>query len=350
MIRFRRKVYEKLLDALSKKINLMKDSINENCTDLPAIDGLTDIEKLLESHHIKTGDFLEVVPNTIMGETCWCGNGLIPYKDKIYMIGLFYNLGGEDRTYYANHVAIYNIRTNEWESSEKLKFKRGLGSYCAKDNIVYYFSYEDNRLCSYNLDTGENLDIGIEVSTYKSKALLKMTAYKDNIYFVTNESPEFCIYKIDMSTKSISKYSSYNLRVTHIYSRDLSVGYDNNYIYFSDGVKIYRFDIDTKTYIQAIDLTTIASRRGPFGHMSDYTKYSIDDLLINGDDLLIISRKIISLNLSTKTYKISKSNIRSDVMTTPDNRSSCLYKKTVYVKTEVGEYGRRDYIFAKWFI
>ena len=88
MIRFRRKVYEKLIDALSQKINLMKDSINKNCTDLPAIDGLTDIEKLLESHHIKSGDFLETVSNMVIDGSFWITNGLIPYKDTIYVIGL----------------------------------------------------------------------------------------------------------------------------------------------------------------------------------------------------------------------------------------------------------------------
>lgn len=348
MIRFRRKVYEKLLDALSQKINLMKDSINENCTDLPAIDGLTDIEKLLESHHIKSGDFLEVVPNTIMGETDWYGNGLIPYKNGIYMIGLFSTQNRGDEVYHADCVAIYNIGTNEWESSKKLKFKRGLGSYCAKDNIVYYFSYKDNRLCSYNLDTGENLDTGIVDSTDKYYSLIKMTAYKDNIYFVGYKTPELFVYKIDMSTKSISKYSSYELEDTYLHSRAFSVCYNNNYMYFSDGLKIYRFDIDTRIYIQVIDLTTIASRGDSFGRMRD-TEYSINDLLINGDDLLIISRKIISLNLSTKTYKISKSNICKPFRV-PNTCSSCLYKKTVYVKSESGDYGREDNIFAKWFI
>lgn len=348
MIRFRRKVYEKLIDALSQKINLIKDNINENCINLPAIDGLTDIEKLLESHHIKSGDFLEPASNTIMGETYWYGNGLIPYKDKIYMIGLFSVDPIVIISSSADHVAIYNIRTNEWESSKKLKFKRGLGSYCAKDNIVYYFSYDDNRLCSYNLDTGENLDTGIVASTDKSYLLLKMTAYKDNIYFVGYKTPELYVYKIDMSTKSISKYSSYNLRDTDVSPSNFSVCYDNNYIYFSDGLKIYRFDIDTRTYIQVIDLTTIATRKNYYVQ-TDAIKYSIDDLLINGDDLLIISRKIISLNLSTKTYKISKSNI-SETKNVPKICSSCLYKKAVYVKSGPGDIEGRDNIFVKWFI
>ena len=348
MIRFRRKVYEKLLDALSQKINLIKDNINENCINLPAIDGLTDIEKLLESHHIKSGDFLETVSNMVIDGSFWITNGLIPYKDKIYVIGLISESSAGDYDRYADRVAIYNIRTNKWESSKKLKFKRGLGSYCVKDNIVCYFSHKDNRLCSYNLDTGENLDTGIVASTDKSYLLLKMTAYKDNIYFVGYKTPELYVYKIDMSTKSISKYSSYNLRDTDVSPSNFSVCYDNNYIYFSDGLKIYRFDIDTRTYIQVIDLTTIASRKDSWGRMR-YTGYSIDDLLINGDDLLIISRKIISLNLRTKTYKISKSNI-SETKNVPKICSSCLYKKAVYVKSGPGDIEGRDNIFVKWFI
>lgn len=349
MIRFRRKVYEKLLDALSKKINLMKDSINENCTDLPAIDGLSDIEKLLESHHIKSGDFLETVSNMVIDGSFWITNGLIPYKDKIYVIGLISESSTGDYDRYADRVAIYNIRTNKWESSKKLKFKRGLGSYCVKDNIVCYFSHKDNRLCSYNLDTGENLDTGIAPSDYLFYSLLKMTEYKDNIYYVVNESPGFCIYKIDMSTKSISKYSSYYLGDTDISSSNFSVCYDNNYIYISDGLRIYRFDIDTRTYIQVIDLTTIASRKDSWGRMR-YTGYSIDDLLINRDDLLIISRKIISLNLSTKTYKFSKSNIAGNERFAPKTCSSCLYKKTVYVKFEIDGDRRENNFFIKWFI
>lgn len=343
MIRFRRKVYEKLLEKLGQKVDLMKSSIVENCTELPEINSMTDVVEVLKSHHLKSGDFLEEVSNEILSNVGWYGNGLIAYKDKIYMIGLFSQTYDGDYVPYTDNVAEYDINLNKWNVSKKLKFKRTMGAFCVIENVVYYFSYQGKKLCTYNLDTESNIFTGIVDNTDSYGGALIMTPYKDNIYMIKYNSPNMIIYKIDLSTNTIYEYSKFK---TDIYK--IQACYDGNYIYFSDGIKIYRFDIETKTYELFFDFSPIASREASFGRVSD-GKYSINDLLLYKDNLMIISRKIITLNLTTKTYKISKSDI-SKTLYVPNTCSSCVYKKTVYVKSEAGDYGRRDNLFKKWFI
>ncbi|MDY5479000.1 MAG: hypothetical protein SPG13_00915 [Peptostreptococcus porci] len=285
----------------------------------------------------------EEVSNEILGNTDWYGNGLIAYKDKIYMIGLFSTFGNGDYDYYTDNVAEYDINLNKWNASKKLKFRRGMGAFCVIENVVYYFSYSENKLCTYNLDTESNIFTGIVDNTDSSGGALIMIPYKNNIYMIRYNNSNMIIYKIDLSSNTIYEYSKFKTNIDEI-----QACYDGNYIYFSDGIKIYRFDIETKTYELFFDFSPIASRSDPYGRTSD-RKYSINDLLLYKDNLMIISRKIITLNLTTKTYKISKSNI-SKTLYVPNTCSSCVYKKTVYVKSEAGDYGRKDNLFKKWFI
>ncbi|WP_347161582.1 hypothetical protein, partial [Peptostreptococcus anaerobius] len=255
MIRFRRKVYEKLLEKLGQKVDLMKSSIVENCTELPEINSMTDVVEVLKSHHLKSGDFLEEVSNEILSNVGWYGNGLIAYKDKIYMIGLFSRTYDGDYVPYTDNVAEYDINLNKWNVSKKLKFKRTMGAFCVIENVVYYFSYQGKKLCTYNLDTESNIFTGIVDNTDSYGGALIMTPYKDNIYMIKYNSPNMIIYKIDLSTNTIYEYSKFK---TDIYK--IQACYDGNYIYFSDGIKIYRFDIETKTYELFFDFSPIASR------------------------------------------------------------------------------------------